>query len=297
MRRGLLIASAFTLTTLAIACDDNSGVREAPVEVSSVDSIGPVYIDLDSAVNADQDSSVIAIDSLTSVYYDTAADPSYDDEDDDAPAFVRPYIVPDTLAFREVSAPDVAALKKKKEFEYANDPAYWQEEKKEYSEGFIDKFFRFFQRPAVRNFLFVLFVLFVIYIIVRLVISNNMLVFSKRSQKRSDKSELADDTELNAASIDDLLRKALAEKDQRGAVRYLYLKTLELLNRKGWIVYHPETTNHAYRAQVNRFAKGREFEFLCSVYEYVWYGEFAMNEQQFDKVLHNFTHFQNSLKV
>ncbi|RYF99313.1 MAG: DUF4129 domain-containing protein [Chitinophagaceae bacterium] len=293
MKGWIPIVSLFIIITLAGACNDRA-VHDAPKVFTETDST-PAYIDLDSAVQAFKDTTIVATDSLSEAYYDSSDETTYEDDVDEAP--VRPYIVPDTLAFREVSPSAVAALKKKKEFEYANDPAYWQEEKAEYSESFLDKFFRFFQNKAVRNFLFVLLILFVVYVIVRLVISNNLLVFNRRSAKRSASELIDSDTQLNAESIDDRLRKALADKDQRGAVRYLYLKTLQLLDRKGWIVYHPETTNHAYRSQVNRFAKGREFEFLCSVYEYVWYGEFEMNEQQFDKVLHNFTHFQNSLKV
>jgi hypothetical protein len=205
----------------------------------------------------------------------------------------------DTVTFRSVSDSVSLALKKQKSFEYANDPEYWKKEKLESMlprENFMDKLVRFFMRPAVRTFIFLLLIALAIFVIIKVIIINKLYVFSSSAKKAKSK-DAENESELINENLDEKINDALARNDQRSAVRYLYLKTLQLLDRKGWIRLHSQATNFAYRNQVNQFAKGKEFGFLSSVYEHVWYGNFKLSPQQFDIVIRNFTHFQSVLKV
>ena len=204
----------------------------------------------------------------------------------------------DTATFRSVSDSVSTALKKQKSFEYANDPEYWVKEKLEPvpRENFLDGLVRFFMRPAVRAFIYLLLIALAIFLIIKVVIVNKLYIFGSSAKKRITKSP-DNETELTDENLDEKINQALARNDQRLAVRYLYLKTLQLLDKKGWIRLHAQATNHTYRSQVNQYAKGKEFGFLSSVYEHMWYGNFKLSPQQFDIVLHNFTHFQSVLKV
>jgi hypothetical protein len=207
--------------------------------------------------------------------------------------------VPDTLTFRKVADSISGRLKKQKEFEYANDPAYWVRKPLKISDpqtSLWQKLADFFARPAVRGFIYLLLFGLAIFIIVKVIIVNNLYIF-KSSAKKPKASANRDEASLMEENLDELISDALARNDQRAAVRFQYLKTLKLLDKKGWISFHPQATNESYRRLVNNYAKGKEFGFLSSAYEHVWYGNFQLNNEQFDIVMHSFNHFQNSLKV
>jgi len=205
----------------------------------------------------------------------------------------------DTATFRSVSDSVSTALKKQKSFEYANDPEYWIKEKPEHvqrGENFLDSLVRFFMKPAVRALIYLLLIALAIFLIIKVVIVNKLYIFGSTA-KKTIRKDTDNETELTDEDFDDKINQALARNDQRLAVRYLYLKTLQLLDKKGWIRLHAQATNYTYKSQVNHYAKGKEFGFLSSVYEHVWYGNFQLTPQQFDIVLRNFTHFQSALKV
>ena len=75
------------------------------------------------------------------------------------------------------------------------------------------------------------------------------------------------------------------------AVRYLFLKTLRLLNERELIKYHIQATNREYVRQLSGSALGDPFRFLTGAYEKVWYGEFSLSEGQFEKLYPYFTDF------
>ncbi|HTE26677.1 hypothetical protein [Flavitalea sp.] len=229
--------------------------------------------------------------------------PFYDDSDfpESAPSArssIQPQ-VPDTLIFRKVADSITARLKKQKDFEYANDPAYWVRKPLKPSNNSISlwqKLADFFSRPAVRGFIYLLLFGLAIFLIIKVIIVNNLYIF-KSSPKKKKVNATGDEATLMEENLDELIRDALEVNDQRAVVRFHYLKTLKLLDKKGWISFHPQSTNQNYRSQVNNYAKGKEFGFLSSAYEHVWYGNFQLNREQFEIVLHSFNHFQNSLKV
>ena len=95
--------------------------------------------------------------------------------------------------------------------------------------------------------------------------------------------------------LDQELQKALAAKDHRLSVRYLYLKTLRLLNGRELIKYHIQATNREYVRQLSGSALGDPFRFLTGAYERVWYGEFSLNDGQFEKLYPYFLNFNKSI--
>lgn len=226
-----------------------------------------------------------------------------DDEDfDEGNYSATPVDRATTDSFSVRSVPDSITdkLKRRKDFEYANDPQYWVEEEVEIDErrepGLLERIARALGKPAVSNFIIVLLVLGALVLLVRFIISNQLYNFKKKNTQLPVSAGDAD-AELMTSDLDDRIREALARGDARSAVRFHFIKTLQLLDKKGWISYHPQSTNYNYHNQVNRYAKGQEFGFLLHAYEYVWFGDFKMTKEQSDFVFHRFVHFQSSLKV
>ena len=106
--------------------------------------------------------------------------------------------------------------------------------------------------------------------------------------QRSSASKLAEKTQEEELLLlhDDfkrLAQQALERNDYRMAVRYHFLDILQQLRDKNHINYEPDKTNGRYMYELpvnwrNDFAK------LSFQYEYVWYGHFEINQEQYEQV-------------
>ncbi len=67
------------------------------------------------------------------------------------------------------------------------------------------------------------------------------------------------------------------------ATRYYYLWLLKTLSDRNIIEWDIEKTNGDYLNEISNLELKNEFQFLSYVYEYSWYGEFNLNETDFEK--------------
>jgi len=203
----------------------------------------------------------------------------------------------DSFSLRQV--PDTVSehLKKSKTFAYANDSSYWgKEEKKPLTKGFWDYFFDFVSSKAARVIFYILLILLTIFVLYRVIVTNNLFVFGSRRRNK----KLAQEDEQNGIeddNLDEKINASIIAQEYRVAVRYLYLKSLKLLNNKGWIRYSSESTNYDYVKQTGSFPIAKDFAYLTRAYEYVWYGEFEINNSQFDILFTNFKNLYSSIKI
>ena len=199
--------------------------------------------------------------------------------------------------FRQVPDTAIQGLKNRKEFSYANDPAFWKPEppvQRTNKKGFWDHFYDFFSIDGVRMIAYCILIAFFLFIIYRIIVVNKLYLFyNSKKAKVVAEGEVSDLQDIN---LDEKIQQALAASDHRMAVRYMYLKALKLLNEKQWIRYHADGTNHEYVSQMSGRKLASEFSFLTRIYDYVWYGEFAVTREQFDIVHNNFSHFYNAVK-
>lgn len=90
-------------------------------------------------------------------------------------------------------------------------------------------------------------------------------------------------------------REAIAAGRFRQAVRYLYLQTLWLLSNKQLITLSKDKTNADYLRALLSTRWHRSFARLTLDYEYVWYGEMAVNPEQFEHIHGEFRRFISEL--
>ena len=193
--------------------------------------------------------------------------------------------LPDTIIFRSVPDTIPARLKNEKDFLYANDPEYWIKKERKQSKG-IGTFLEWaFGSAAVRALMYIILGVVLIFVIYKIIVNNSLFyTASKKSLNKTD----TDIDEIEDENLDEKTQAAIAAKDYRKAVRYLYFKSLRLLDQKGWIRYHAQATNYDYINQVSRYPVAQDFNFLTQVYDYVWYGGFDLTEEQFGIVNANF---------
>jgi hypothetical protein len=209
--------------------------------------------------------------------------------------------IPEPIEYRQVPKPTVDSLQKRKDFAYANDPEYWinkperQVETRSHSnsKGFWDYFNDFFSGKTIRTLTYGILIAFFLFVIYRIIVVNKLFLFY--SAKKPKATDSGDGVDIDDDNLDEKIQKAVADKDHRLAVRYMYLKALRLLNDKQWIRYHADGTNYEYVNQMSGHKLANDFGFLTRVYDYVWYGEFTLTEEQFDIVYKNFGHFYNNV--
>lgn len=88
---------------------------------------------------------------------------------------------------------------------------------------------------------------------------------------------------INEVNFDSLISSALKQNNYRLATRYMYLKSLKILSKKGIIDWHYDKTNSDYINEITNETTKNSFKRVSYIYDYVWYGEFDIDENQFKR--------------
>lgn len=95
--------------------------------------------------------------------------------------------------------------------------------------------------------------------------------------------------------LQQLVQKALADKNYRLAVRYYYLHLLQLMTDKEIIAWEIQKTNDDYLREINRAELKQPFSVITRLYEYIWYGDFPMDASKYNKAETAFSNLQKTL--
>lgn len=155
--------------------------------------------------------------------------------------------------------------------------------------------FAAFQNPWIRYFFKISF--FLIFGLVLLGLINQLLNGNIKSAFSGVKSTQAvslntQSEAIQKADLDKLLSNALSRKGYNDAVRILYLKALNTLNEHGLIAWKADKTNHDYLNELKAHASYPLFSRLTRFYEYVEYGDFSVEEENFESIRELYQRFE-----
>lgn len=199
----------------------------------------------------------------------------------------------------DIDKDSIASWKRKKEFAYIHNLDSLlkasQEKKPKQSQPIPqgDSFMtKLLGGPVLKIILWTLAVFFVGIIVYQLIKSRGF--FQRSSTTRVNEKPEEEDVLLLHDDFGKLIQQAVAIGDYRMAVRYQFLKTLQQLRDKNQINYEPDKTNsrYVYELQVNW---RNDFSKLIFQYEYVWYGHFELNKDQYEQVQAGFQSFQQKV--
>lgn len=142
----------------------------------------------------------------------------------------------------------------------------------------------------------VLIVIYVIYLIAKLILNKEgQWVFGKSTTKKIIHD---DDIEKNLIHVDfdKLIKETLRDGNNRLAIRYYYLWILKKLSEKSIIEWHSDKTNTDYLYEIKSADLKSDFQHLSYLYNYIWYGEFEMNDRTFQHAKKAFENTLQSLK-
>ena len=102
---------------------------------------------------------------------------------------------------------------------------------------------------------------------------------------------------IQGVDFDQLIEEAVAARDYRRAIRLLYLKTLKTLAGQTLIDWQRDKTNHEYISELRAPVLRPAFAELTRLFEYVWYGDFAVDESAFGRLRHAFARFDQQIET
>lgn len=103
------------------------------------------------------------------------------------------------------------------------------------------------------------------------------------------------DGEIETVDVDALLQRALEEKAYRKAVRYQYLRVLQVLTLKALIQWRAEKTNREYVRELRGHAIQPLFAEITTLFEYAWYGDFALDAGSYQRFAQDVAVFQEKI--
>lgn len=148
--------------------------------------------------------------------------------------------------------------------------------------------FSFFNSNIIRMILWFLAILFVGYIVYKLVLNKG--IFTREPKSLQVDENLTEDERFLQQDFDALIHQAYKMGDLRLAVRYQFLKTLEVLNGRSLISFSIDKTNMKYYYELPELYKP-EFLQLTKYYEYVWYGHLPATKEMYEPIGKAFNEF------
>ena len=135
-----------------------------------------------------------------------------------------------------------------------------------------------------------------IFLLVRffLKVNSRTLITGKKEAPSFQFTE--DEQIIKNEDINALINDAIAKNNYRLAIRYYYLLSLKYLTEKHVITWQQEKTNEDYITEIESETLKNNFKNITRIYDYVWYGEFNVDQLRFENLKVPFESLNSSLK-
>tara|TARA_R110002050_G_scaffold53118_2_gene120804 strand:+ start:30830 stop:31507 length:678 start_codon:yes stop_codon:yes gene_type:complete len=121
------------------------------------------------------------------------------------------------------------------------------------------------------------------------------LFSSKQHQKINNYEDITAEN-IENADINSLIKNAENSDEYRLAIRYYYLLVLKNLSLKNYIKFEDDKTNAEYLNEISDKPFSSEFAYTSYLYNYIWYGEFPLDTEQYNNAKSNFETLLKQIK-
>ena len=132
----------------------------------------------------------------------------------------------------------------------------------------------------------------IVFFIVKVTGMNAASIFG-RNEFSLNYSVSADD--INVINFNESIENSIAKANYMLAIRLLYLQSLKFLTDKNIIDWKINKTNADYIKEMRSHPQQSGFVLLTNVFDYVWYGNKKLGEEEFNKVYQSFKQFQKAI--
>lgn len=190
------------------------------------------------------------------------------------------------------------ALRSNPDFQYKErlvDLSWWDRFKRWVGYKIAELMTREGSWSLLKNVILVLGILSLLYLIIKLLGMDIANIFSGKVKTAG--LEYGEYTEnIHAIDFETELQKAIQAGNHRLAVRLLYLNCLKKLSDYQLIDWQPAKTNANYINELSNTPLKDEFRQLTRQFEYVWYGDFGINQRHFTNLHEAFQQFDKELQ-
>lgn len=123
--------------------------------------------------------------------------------------------------------------------------------------------------------------LLVLYLLIKFLLRAPIQSLFKSESKTIDSIHFTEES-LEETNFDKLIKKALKKDNFRLATRFHFLKSLQLLSKYEYINWNFDKTNSEYINEIQQPPTKQLFRQVAYVYDYVWYGEFPIDQERYD---------------
>jgi hypothetical protein len=186
----------------------------------------------------------------------------------------------------EVKVKELSAWDRFKEWLYDLFERLFNSSSRENTEDIVELFLKILAAAII---------IFVIYLIVKAIMNGEgSWVFGKSSDKKVINYEEIEKN-IHLVDFEKLIKETLKNGENRLAIRYYYLWLLKIMSAKQLIEWDVEKTNSDYLYEIKNSSIQSQFEYVSYLYNYIWYGEFELDEVTFIKAKKAFDNLINSL--
>ena len=194
---------------------------------------------------------------------------------------------PGVYSHRQMTAAQKAAQKADKEYWYA-DYDFSRPEKKKATDNYSTSRWDWLRSDLLQTLLWIVIIGGFATVLILYLRNNNIGLF--RGTKKISNEELNDETQTDifAINYDQEIGKAANAGNYRLATRLLFLRLLKTMSDRHVISYKPDSTNMDYLMQLAGGPLYKDFFQLARAYEYVWYGEFSIDQEKYNLIRSEF---------
>ncbi len=220
-----------------------------------------------------------------------------------------PPVLRDTMALAQhtISEADILTFQDDPDFNYeiekSEAPAWWTAFKN-WVGNLLLRFFEWLfgverAAGAVQSFLQILPYLLLavlVFILIKFFLNVNASAMANRNRAQGEVVLSDEEKILKHEDIKALLQAALNKKDFRLAVRYYYLYILQQMSHKELISWAAQKTNVDYLNELETSELRTPFSQITRWYDYIWYGDFPIDEAGYQKVRTSFSNLEQLLR-
>lgn len=193
---------------------------------------------------------------------------------------------PNPQEVRQVSFSDIEKKYNSSDFNY-------QEEQRTEITPFFRKVIHFlidlfdfspgYDGKKIQNWLYFLVFVVALFVGVRLIMRHQGRWFSDRSNKKLEISAEEAEKHIHLADFQSLIQQSEKQNDIRQSIRLYYLWLLKSLSDSNQIQWAVEKTNTDYQQEIKDPNLKNSFAKLSYLYNYVWYGEFPIQNIDYQR--------------
>ena len=200
---------------------------------------------------------------------------------------------------KDITAQDIEVYKNDPDFNYEvvqNNAPEWWIAFKNWAGNVLLRFFEWLfgvnkASGVLSLFLEVLpYVLLVVlvFILIKFFLNVNARAISYAKKNQAAVAMSEEEHIIKNEDIQQLIQEALANDNYRLAVRYYYLYLLQIMTERELINWEIQKTNEDYLNELEQEHLQHPFRKITRLYDYIWYGEFPIDQEKYQKAENSF---------